>query len=44
MLIACMNELKDAIAFAQAAESHWPASMYMPESFAAVACLSQPTA
>ena len=31
MLIACMNELKDAISFAQAAESHWPASMYMPD-------------
>jgi len=31
MLIACMNDLKDAIAYAQAAESHWPASMYMPD-------------
>jgi len=31
MLIACMNDLKDAIAFAQTAESHWPASMHMPD-------------
>ncbi len=31
MLIACMNDLNDAIAFALAAESHWPASMYMPD-------------
>src|SRR5438445_11593627 len=31
MLIACMNAMKDAIAFAQAAESKWPASMQMPD-------------
>lgn len=31
MLIACMNTLKDAIAFAQAAESQWPRSMQMPD-------------
>jgi CubicO group peptidase (beta-lactamase class C family) len=31
MLIACMNALKDAITFAQAAESKWPASMKMPD-------------
>jgi len=31
MLIACMNALKDAIAFAQAAESKWPPSMRMPD-------------
>ena len=31
MLIACMDALKDAVAFAQAAESKWPASMYMPD-------------
>ena len=31
MLIACMNALKDAIAFAQAAESKVPASMKMPD-------------
>ncbi len=32
MLIACMNApMKDAIAFAQAAESKWPASMKMPD-------------
>ena len=31
MLIACMNALKDAISYAQAAESHWPPSMYMPD-------------
>ena len=30
MLIACMTALDDAIAFARAAESTWPASMYMP--------------
>jgi CubicO group peptidase (beta-lactamase class C family) len=31
MLIAGMNALKDAIAFAKAAESKWPKSMYMPD-------------
>ena len=31
MLIACMNALKDAIAFAQAAESKVPLSMKMPD-------------
>lgn len=31
MLIACMTALDDAIAFAQAAESKWPASMKMPD-------------
>jgi len=31
MLIACMNALKDAIAFAQAAESKVPHSMKMPD-------------
>ena len=31
MLIAGMNELKDAIAFAKAAESKWPRSMKMPD-------------
>ncbi|MBS0518836.1 MAG: serine hydrolase [Proteobacteria bacterium] len=31
MLIAGMTDLKDAIAFAQAAESQWPESMYMPD-------------
>jgi CubicO group peptidase (beta-lactamase class C family) len=30
MLIACMTALDDAIAYAQAAESKWPASMKMP--------------
>src|SRR5579862_1968907 len=31
MLIACMSAMDDAIAFAQAAESKWPASMQMPD-------------
>ncbi|SKA10457.1 CubicO group peptidase, beta-lactamase class C family [Enhydrobacter aerosaccus] len=31
MLIAGMTDLKDAIAFAEAAESPWPKSMYMPD-------------
>ena len=31
MLIACMNALQDAIAFAQAAESKVPHSMKMPD-------------
>src|ERR1700722_19925925 len=31
MLIACMTDLKEAIAWAQAAESQWPQSMYMPD-------------
>jgi CubicO group peptidase (beta-lactamase class C family) len=31
MLIACMTDLKEAIAFAQAAESKWPSSMKMPD-------------
>ena len=31
MLIAGMNDLNDAISFALAAESKWPASMYMPD-------------
>ncbi len=31
MLIAGMNDLNDAISFALAAESNWPASMYMPD-------------
>ena len=31
MLIASMTDLKDAIAWAQASGSHWPASMYMPD-------------
>ena len=31
MLIAGMNELKDAIAFAKSAESKWPGSMKMPD-------------
>ena len=31
MLIAGMNELKEAIAFAKAAESKWPKSMKMPD-------------
>mgnify|MGYP001104130787 CR=1 FL=1 len=31
MLIAGMNELKEAIAYAKAAESKWPASMKMPD-------------
>jgi CubicO group peptidase (beta-lactamase class C family) len=31
MLIACMTALDDAIAFAQGAESKWPASMHMPD-------------
>src|SRR4030088_1428103 len=31
MLIASMNELKEAIAFAKAAESKWPRSMKMPD-------------
>ncbi len=31
MLIAGMNDLKEAIAFAKAAESKWPESMKMPD-------------
>ena len=31
MLIAGMNDLKEAIAFAQSAQSKWPASMRMPD-------------
>src|SRR5712671_6615007 len=31
MLIAGMNELKEAIAFAKSAESKWPPSMRMPD-------------
>src|SRR5689334_18307358 len=31
MLIAGMNALKEAIAFAQMAQSKWPASMRMPD-------------
>jgi hypothetical protein len=31
MLIAGMSELKEAIAFAKAAESKWPESMKMPD-------------
>ncbi len=31
MLIAGMNELKEAIAYAKAAESKWPTSMKMPD-------------
>ena len=31
MLIAGMNDLREAIAYAQAAESDWPASMTMPD-------------
>ena len=31
MLIAGMNDLNDAISFALAAESKWPAGMYMPD-------------
>jgi CubicO group peptidase (beta-lactamase class C family) len=31
MLIACMNALKDAIAYAEGAQSKWPASMKMPD-------------
>ena len=31
MLIAGMNDLKEAIAFAQTAQSKWPASMRMPD-------------
>jgi len=31
MLIACMTNLKEAIAFAQAAAAKWPASMKMPD-------------
>jgi hypothetical protein len=31
MLIAGMNDLRDAIAFAKSAESQWPESMYMPD-------------
>ena len=31
MLIAGMNDLNDAVAFALAAQSNWPASMYMPD-------------
>jgi CubicO group peptidase (beta-lactamase class C family) len=31
MLIAWMTDLKEAIAWAQAAESQWPQSMYMPD-------------
>jgi CubicO group peptidase (beta-lactamase class C family) len=30
MLIACMTDLEDAIAWAQASESQWPSSMIMP--------------
>ncbi len=31
MLIAGMTDLKEAIAWAQASECHWPHSMYMPD-------------
>lgn len=31
MLIAGMNDLNDAVAFALAAQSNWPASMFMPD-------------
>ena len=31
MLIAGMNDLNDAVAFALAAQSNWPTSMYMPD-------------
>src|SRR5260221_6201432 len=31
MLIACMNDLKEAIAFAQSIESKWAADMKMPD-------------
>ena len=31
MLIACMNALKDAIAFAQSIESKWAPDMKMPD-------------
>ena len=31
MLIAGMNDLNDAVAFALAAQSNWPPSMYMPD-------------
>ena len=31
MLIVGMNDLNDALAFALAAQSNWPASMYMPD-------------
>ena len=31
MLIAGMTDLKDAVAFAQGAECHWPNSMHMPD-------------
>jgi len=31
MLIEGMNDLNDAVAFALAAQSNWPASMYMPD-------------
>jgi CubicO group peptidase (beta-lactamase class C family) len=31
MLIACMNKMNDAIAWAVSAECHWPKSMYMPD-------------
>src|SRR5258708_10476890 len=31
MLIAGMNELKEAIAYARSAESKWPESMQMPD-------------
>jgi len=31
MLIAGMNDLNDVVAFALAAQSNWPASMYMPD-------------
>src|SRR5262245_35931533 len=31
MLIAGMNDLKEAVAFAQTAQSKWPASMRMPD-------------
>jgi len=31
MLIVGMNDLNDAVAFALAAQSNWPASMYMPD-------------
>ena len=41
MLIACMNELKDAIAFAQSAESQWPQSMRMPDGQFVMTCAYQ---
>ena len=31
MLIACMTDLKEAIAFAQSIESKWAADMKMPD-------------